>query len=118
MKKILVIDDNEDILTMLKTFLVINGYAVMVSLSCGEGLDIFYSFQPDLVLLDINVGSSDGRDVCRNIKAQAEYQHIPVILISANSDGLESYADCGANAAIEKPFNFYHLRTLLDTSMQ
>jgi DNA-binding response OmpR family regulator len=115
MKKILVVDDETDILFMLKTYLVFNGYETKVSTSCDEGLDIFYAFQPDIVLIDVNVGSADGRVMCRAIKANAEYRHIPVILISANPDGLASYQEHGAHAAVEKPFNFPQLLNLLQS---
>ena len=79
-----------------------NGYHVAGTKSCDEGLEIFYSFQPELVLLDINVGDHDGREMCKKIKSHAEYQHIPVILISANHDHLKSYSDYAANNIIEK----------------
>ena len=79
-----------------------NGYHVAGTKSCDEGLEIFYSFQPELVLLDINVGDQDGREMCKKIKSHAEYQHIPVILISANHDHLKSYSDYAANNIIEK----------------
>lgn len=83
--------------------------------SCNQGLDIFYSFQPDVVLLDINVGDQDGREVCRKIKSQAEYNHIPVILISANHEALKFYVDYGANGILEKPFELIHLLRLIQT---
>jgi len=109
MQKILVVDDNEDILVILKNFLSIKGFEVMVSLSCSEAMDIFYSFKPEVVLLDINVGQEDGRVMCERIKSEADYKHIPVILISANTDGLQSYQQHGAFAGVEKPFNLPHL---------
>jgi DNA-binding response OmpR family regulator len=111
MKKILVVDDESDILFLLKSLFSIKGFDVRVTLTCDEGLDIFYSFKPDLVLLDVNVGTSDGRIMCRTIKAQADYLHIPVILISANLQGLLTYADYGADAYVEKPFKLPQLLT-------
>jgi two-component system sensor histidine kinase ChiS len=118
MKKILVVDDNEDILFMLKNYFKLKGYEVTVSLSCHEALSIFYAVQPDLVLLDVNVGHEDGRVMCREIKSRAEYQHIPVILISANSEGLVAYEKHGANAAVEKPFNFPYLVSIVELHTQ
>jgi len=118
MKKILVVDDDEDVLLMLETFLQLKGYEPRGSRSCSEALNIFYDFHPDVVLLDVNVGSEDGRDMCRKIKEQADYRHIPVIMISANSNGLKAYSDYGANAALEKPFNFSKLQQLIDTEWQ
>ncbi len=113
MKKVLVVDDDTDLLVMMKTFLKRNGYDVRVTTSCEEGLDIFYSFKPDIVLLDINVGSEDGREMCRKIKTQAEYCLIPVLLISANHEALQFYGDYGANAAVKKPFVLPSLLQLL-----
>lgn len=113
MKKILVVDDNEDILVTLKSFLRLKGYEPAVSLTCREALGIFYSFQPDLVLLDVNVGEEDGRVMCKQIKSQADYRHIPVILISADGEGLKGYEDHGASAAMEKPFNLPGLLVLI-----
>lgn len=117
MKRILVVDDNEDLLHGLKIYLHRSGYDVRVSLSCNEGLDIFYSFKPHLVLLDVNVGSSDGREMCRQIKAHADYRHVPVLLISANRDNLLSYEDHGANGAVEKPFDLTALMGQINTHL-
>jgi len=105
LKKVLIVDDEEDILFLLKSYLS-KRYEVATVLSCEHGLEIFYSFKPDLVLLDVNVGTSDGRVMCKTIKAQAEYRHIPVILISAHRDNLLEYANYGATSVMEKPFNF------------
>jgi len=116
MKKILVVDDDEDVLLMLKTFLQLKGYEPRASRSCEEWLAIFYAFRPDVVILDVNVGTEDGRDMCRKIKEHAEYRHIPVIMVSANASGLKSYNEYGANAVLEKPFNFSKLVKLIDTA--
>ncbi|HMH22478.1 MAG TPA: response regulator [Puia sp.] len=104
MKKILVVDDDKDLLVNMKAFLKRQGYEVAVTTSCEEGLQILNSFKPDLIYMDIDVGKEDGREMCRKIKSQAEYKHIPVILISANHDALQLYKDYGANAFLEKPF--------------
>ena len=117
MTKVLVVDDDTDILFMLKTFLVLKGFDTKVSTGCDEGLDIFYAFKPDIVLLDVNVGSQDGRVMCRTIKTHADYKHVPVILISANPAGLLSYQDHGADAAVEKPFNIDALFSLLQSTV-
>ena len=109
MKKILVVDDDEDILILLKSYFTINGYAVKTTTTCDEGLEIFYNFNPHLVLLDVNVGNVDGRIMCKTIKSQAAHQHIPVILMSANPDMLVPFAAFGAATVMEKPFNLSQL---------
>src|SRR5579871_2143380 len=98
MKRILFVDDDVDLLAAMKILLRREGYEVAVTTSCNEGLDILANFRPDLILLDINVGNEDGRLMCRQIKEQAEYEHIPVILISANDEALETYRDYSADA--------------------
>lgn len=112
MKKILVVDDDKDLLFTLKTLLGKNGYSVYVTTSCNEGLQIFYDILPDIVLLDINIQEEDGRDMCTKIKAHAQYQHIPVILMSADHDALQSYKIYGAAAIMEKPLA---LEVILET---
>lgn len=105
MKRVLIVDDDTDLLAALKSFLTKKGYNVTTTTSCNEGLDILYSVLPHVVLLDINVGSEDGRTMCKKIKNTAESQHIPVILISANHQALASYQEYGANASLPKPFD-------------
>jgi DNA-binding response OmpR family regulator len=109
MKKILVVDDDEDLLANMKKYLKRQGYEVAVTTSCDEGLQIFNSFKPDSVFLDINVGDQDGREMCLIIKTRAESRHVPVILISANHDDLKLYRDFGADSFVKKPFEFSRL---------
>ena len=67
-------------------------------------MDKLETFQPDLILLDIVLEHIDGRDLCKEIKANTLYKKIPVILISANPDFLKGYSEWEANDVIEKPF--------------
>ena len=113
MDKILIVDDDKDLITLLKSGLSRNGYQVRATISCKEGLEIFYQFLPDLVILDINVGNEDGREMCRQIKASAEFQLIPVIMISANDISLELYKDYGANDILKKPFLLAQIQKLI-----
>lgn len=113
MKRILFVDDDEDLLAALKIFFRKQGYDVAVTTFCSEGLKILETFHPDLILLDINVGSQDGRLMCRQIKEQAAYEHIPVILISANGDALRDYHRYGADDFIAKPFDLSDLEETL-----
>jgi DNA-binding response OmpR family regulator len=109
MKRILFVDDDVDLLEAMRIFLLRQGYEVIVTTSCSKGLEILRTFHPDLVLLDITVGNEDGRLMCRQIKKQAEYEHIPVILISAYDDALKTYRDYGADNFVSKPFEFSDL---------
>ena len=113
MDKILIVEDDKDLITLLKSGLSRKGYQVRATISCKEGLEIFYQFLPDLVILDINVGNEDGREMCRQIKASAEFQLIPVIMISANDISLELYNDYGANDILKKPFLLTQIQELI-----
>lgn len=112
MRKILVVDDDKDLLANMKSFLAKQGYEVAVTTTCQQGLQLLLSFQPDLIFLDVNVGDEDGREMCRQIKSQAEYEHIPVLLISARHEELLLYNKYGASAFLKKPFE---LPVLMDT---
>ncbi len=117
MKKIMVVDDDKDLLANIKALLQRQGYDVAVTTSCNEGLEILHSFQPDFIFLDVNVGDEDGREMCRKIKSQADYKHIPVILISANHEALQFYRDHGADGFIDKPFPLTQLVSVLSAHL-
>jgi DNA-binding response OmpR family regulator len=113
MKKILVVDDDKDLLTALKSYFTNKGYDIAVSITCEEGYLLINSFKPDIIFLDINVGSQDGRVMCQRIKSQAQYKHIPVVFISANQEAVKLYRNYGANASLGKPFELSELETII-----
>jgi CheY-like chemotaxis protein len=104
MKKIMVVDDEKDLLVLAKGCLTRAGYDVKVTTSCKEGAEILASFKPNLIFLDINVGNEDGREMCKQIKSLAEHRHIPIVLISANDDSLKTYKEYDADSFLKKPF--------------
>ena len=113
MKKILVVDDDVDILTLVKMTLTMNGFATEV-LSRWDAIDnSIKKFVPDLILLDVSLGGADGREICRRLKSQEDTQHIPIILFSANIEMEKSIANCNAQAFISKPYDLnYFLQTI------
>jgi len=113
MKRILAVDDNKDILNVLRYILEDSGYEVD-TLSDGRQLfDQIKEHTPDLILLDIRLGDLDGRELCKDVKTAAETQDIPVILISANHNVSDVFKQSGApDDFVEKPFDMY---TLLNT---
>jgi DNA-binding response OmpR family regulator len=104
-KKILIVDDNRDILELLKLILEMEGYNVSCLDDGSQLEDTIISYRPDLILLDIMLGPIDGRDLCRNLKGDPVTNQIPIIMISA-SHGTLSLAEkqCSADAFIPKPF--------------
>jgi DNA-binding response OmpR family regulator len=103
-KKIMVVDDEKDLLTAMKASLKKKGYTVVVTTSCEDALTILSTFKPDLIFLDINVGKEDGRVMCRKVKALAEHKHVPIILMSPDGFALQSYRVYRADSIMSKPF--------------
>jgi two-component system response regulator VicR len=109
-KRILVIDDDEDILDILNIIFESEGYHVIVSNTAAAAEDI-HIIKPDLVLLDFRIAGSqkNGAQICAQIKSGNSLKHLPVMLISAESDISNIANECGANAYVKKPFDIYHL---------
>lgn len=109
MKKVLVVDDNVDILTVVQLILSTNGF-VVDTVSRWRLIDEkIKHFKPDIILLDIALGDADGRDICINLRTDEKTSHIPVILFSANYNLELSFADYKANDFIPKPFETDYL---------
>lgn len=104
MKKIMIVDDEKDLLALVMGYLKKAGYGVAVTTSCKEGTNVLASFKPDLIFLDINVGTEDGREMCRQIKSLAIHKNLPIVLISANDESLKTYKEYDANSFLKKPF--------------
>lgn len=108
---ILIVDDNEEILDFISDDLG-EHYAVMTARNGIEALDRLMENPVHLVISDIMMPQMDGFELCKNIKSNFEYSHVPVILLTAKNtlqskiEGLE----LGADAYIEKPFSPEHLQ--------
>lgn len=114
-KKILVVDDEQDILEFLRELLEEEGYSV-VTMDDGEHLERLQLHDlPDLILLDILLSGKDGRELVKYLKAQNATRRIPVIMISAHPTARESALASGADLFVAKPFD---LTNLLDTIEQ
>lgn len=83
MKKILIVEDEEDIQELLKFFLEDNDIKPMIASDGIEAIDTFHRFQPDMILLDIMIPKIDGYAVCELIRKESK---IPIIMITALSD--------------------------------
>jgi DNA-binding response OmpR family regulator len=111
-KRILVIDDDADILEILSYLLSDHGYLVE-TLATGEAVfQTIHHFHPDLVLMDVMLAGMDGRVICKDIKLHEETKTLPVILISASHDLARSlHQRVAPNDFLAKPFD---LDDLLD----
>ena len=108
--KILMIDDNQDNLTILKT-LILEAFpdtCVLSALNGQKGLDLAIHEEPDIILLDIIMPGLDGYEVCRRLKADATLCDIPVVFVTAIRSNKESRIkalECGAEAFLTKPID-------------
>lgn len=106
MKKILITDDEPDILKVVQFRLKKMGYEIIIATNGQEGLDRARELKPDLVLLDFSMPFLNGDEVCRAIKADPNIMHIPVILMTASTKKVqeEHFMKVGADESILKPF--------------
>lgn len=105
-KKILVFDDDQEVLNALSDALDYVDWDLITVAEAGDALDLITKEQPHLVLMDVLMGDVDGRDVCKALKSNTHLMHIPVILISASGELTDTMShEFGPNDIIEKPFN-------------
>ena len=110
-KRILIVDDEPDILEFLQVILEEEGYAVVTS-DKGEFLEQLHNGGlPHLILLDMLLSGKDGREIVRSLKNQQETKSIPVIMISAHPSAEATARQAGADDFLEKPF---HIDVLLE----
>lgn len=107
-KRILVIDDDTNICELLRVYLENEGYEVKVANDGVEGITLFKSCDPDLVLLDIMLPKKDGWEVCRQIR---ECSSKPVIMITAKGEVFDKVLglELGADDFVVKPFDMKEL---------
>ena len=104
-KRILVIEDEMDVLKMTVFRLKKAGYDVLTADDGKKGLDTVEQERPDFIFLDLNLPVMDGYEVCRELKKDEELKKIPVVILSASSDGIkEKSIEIGADDYIIKPY--------------
>ena len=114
-KKILVVDDEPDILEFIQVILEEEGYGVLTS-DKGEFLEQLHNGGlPDLILVDVLLSGKDGREIVKHLKSQEETKHIPVIMCSAHPSAEQTAREAGAEDFIAKPFEIDLLLTKIST---
>ena len=106
-KRILLIEDEEDIAALIKMQAELSGYKLHVEVDGINGYRAVEREKPDLVLLDIMLPGQNGYDVCRKIKSNPDLRNIPVIIISAKDEELDVLLglELGADDYVAKPFS-------------
>jgi DNA-binding response OmpR family regulator len=107
-KRILVVDDEPDILEFLRDILEEEGY--VVTTDKGEYAErLAGESHPDLILLDVLLSGRDGRQIVAFLKSQRATEHIPVIMLSAHPSAANTSRAAGADDFLAKPFEIDHL---------
>ena len=104
-KRILVVDDDIDLLMLLERRLKQQGYEAETAASLSEAEELIVYFDPHLVLLDINIRGEDGRQLCWKLKHQPVYRIPKVLIISGFDYSASRAALFGADDILPKPFN-------------
>ena len=115
--KILVVEDDRNILSMIQTVLDTNGYQVLTAQRCQQGILMLSSHVPDLVVLDLGLPDMDGEEFIRITRRSSM---IPIIVLSARTEEQDkvSALDLGANDYITKPFGTAELLARVRASLR
>ena len=123
-KKILIADDEPNIVAALEFLLQRNGYEVHVARNGEEALKLVEDCHPDLVLLDVMMPVRSGYEVCTRIRERADWRHIKIIMLSAKGRDAEinKGLSIGADLYVTKPFSTRELtgkiKELLDQGIE
>ncbi|WP_295729646.1 hybrid sensor histidine kinase/response regulator transcription factor [uncultured Muribaculum sp.] len=111
--KILIVDDNEDMLTLLADSL--SEYKIIKATNGKDAIKELVDSMPDLVITDIMMPGTDGLELTRQIKSNRHTMHVPLIILSAKNSNEEIVAgiETGADVYISKPFSFSYLRAVI-----
>jgi DNA-binding response OmpR family regulator len=119
-KKILVVEDDIDMVDLLRFNLKKEGFALGTAADGIEALKKARSIRPDLILLDLMLPELDGFAVCEILRRDPKTASIPIIILTAMSSQLSRFSglDAGANAYITKPFSQKYLQQCIQELLQ
>jgi DNA-binding response OmpR family regulator len=110
-KKILVVDDEADLVETVRFPLETEGFNVLVSYNGEDALNQARKENPDLIILDLMLPKLDGYKVCRLLKFDERYKHIPILMLTAKTQEKDKLLgkETGADEYITKPFDIDEL---------
>ena len=106
-KKVLIVDDEPNIVAALEFLLQRNGYEVRIARNGGEALKLVEAELPDLVLLDVMMPQKSGYEVCQRMRERDDWRHIKIVMLSAKGRDAEvnKGLSIGADLYVTKPFS-------------
>jgi len=119
-KKILVVDDERDIVKALMIRLQHNGYDVVVAFDGAQGIFVAHKERPDLIILDIRMPAGDGFSVAEKLKQSSLTEQIPIIFLTGSPErnAEERAMELGARFYIKKPYDPEELLEAIRRAMQ
>lgn len=117
-KKIVICDDDEGILDMLTFVLEDSGYHIVAEPNSLNLLPLIQAERPDLLLIDLWMPVLSGDQVVKKLKADPGTRNLPVVIISASTDGRSIARDAGADSYIAKPFDIDQLVNTVSEVLQ
>ena len=118
MRKLLIVDDNAELLFAMKSLLSFYGFDIHTATGSKILMDEIASFKPEVIILDVLLCGEDGRDICKKIRENSNYNEITILLFSASPKHLQDFKKHGADGFIEKPFEIKKLIENIETAMQ
>ncbi|MFD2872306.1 PleD family two-component system response regulator [Mucilaginibacter ximonensis] len=114
MKKVLLLDDELDILYCVEHFLSLEKFEVKSTVTCHNFINIAEQFRPDIAILDYRLADGDGGEICRMMKAHPTLKHVPVIIFTAYVKRGLNFFDFGCDEVIIKPFDLENLLSTIN----
>lgn len=109
-RKALVVEDDADIREIIMMVLDMEGYRVTGLDNGHQVVQLVQQERPDIVLLDVMLGDTDGREICRALKNDPQTENVPILIVSAtHGDQGKGDSNCGANDYLGKPFDIREL---------
>ena len=113
-KRLLVIDDDKDLLEMIKIYFEMEGYTIFILPRVDNIFKAFSQYNPDLILLDYQLPEENGDKICQQLKSNPATFNVPVIMISGYSRAELERDYHGWNAVIPKPFDLTVLQKAVE----
>ena len=114
-KKILIFDDDADILSICSYILEEQGWDVQTRSDCNDIVDVVEAFMPDVILMDNWIPDTGGIVATQKLKGHPEYKSIPVVYFSANNDIKHLAEQAGADTFLPKPFDIAQLEQVIES---
>ncbi len=120
MKKIMVIDDDEDFTNLYKMSLRMSGFDATTVNQSTTALEMAYLVQPDIFVIDLMMPELDGFQLCRLLRTDSLFNRTPIIIVTAltDEDSKMVAMGAGANTYITKPFHIDELKSRINTLLE